>query len=198
MESKNFSITEYVPAKKAPKKEESCEIDSMLWIWGEDSDRMTEIEAINKQLLAEYPNEHKELKNEELVDIKAQLQEAVEQEKQVLINRLNDSFERQFEDNKRKIELDLEQIMEDEIKKSINREMKYAERRKDFECKKAYAKIKCEIIKAKLEGSKICLQCGNLEASFACECLNAFYCRKACYEKHKWIHKTYCGKFKQK
>ena len=128
----------------------------MLWIWGEDSDRMTEIEATNKQLLAEYPDEYKELKNEELVDIKAQLQEAVEQEKQVIVNRLNDSFERQFEENKRKIELDLEQYMEDEIKKSINREMKYAERRKDFECKKAYAKIKSEIIKAKLEGSKVC------------------------------------------
>ena len=121
----------------------------------EDDGRVSEAEGINNKLLNKYPDEYRQFRNEILSTIKPKLVEEFDRAKEIYGNKLDKKFAKELEVEQGGLMRMMEQNMEDEIRKTTAKELKYAERRKEAECKRAYAKIKSEVMKAKEEGVKV-------------------------------------------
>lgn len=121
----------------------------------EDNERSNHIEKLNEELLEQYPDEYRRYRNEILTEIKLSIDAEYEREKNVHERQVALAFARMLDEEKGKLSRALEQNFEDEMKKTIEKELKYAERKKEAECKRSYAKIKNEIMKAKEEGKRV-------------------------------------------
>ena len=122
---------------------------------GDDDRKVSEAEKVNQELLDKYPDEYRSFRNEILLKIQPDLEAEFEKEKSIHNNRIDEIYENKLEKEKESLVRELEQNMEDEIKRTMVKERKYAERKKVAECKRAYAKIKIEVMKAKEEGIKV-------------------------------------------
>ena len=120
-----------------------------------DDKRVSEAERINQELLDNYPEEYRNFRNKLLLDIQPKLEAEFEREKKIHNNRINEIYETMLHKERESLIKNLDQNMADEVKRTMIKELKYAERRKKAECKRAYAKIKNDVIRAKNEGIKV-------------------------------------------
>ena len=120
-----------------------------------DDKRFYELERDNQELLDKYPDEYRQFRNNLLLEIQPKIEAEFEKQKNFHNIRIEKDFEDMLMKEKETLISTLEQNMEDEIRKTMLEETKCAERRKEIECKRAYARIKNEVMKAKDEGVKV-------------------------------------------
>ena len=120
-----------------------------------DDKRFHKLERDNQELLDKYPDEYRQFRNNILLEIQPKIEAEFEREKNFHIIKIKKDFEDMLLKEKEKLIRTLEQNMEDEIRKTMLEEMKNAEQRKEIECKRAYARIKNEVMKAKDERVKV-------------------------------------------
>ena len=130
-------------------------VDGLLLMDVVDDRKVSKAEKVNQELLDKYPDEYRNFRNEILLEIQPDLEAEFEKEKNIHNNRIDEIYENKLLKEKERLIKTLEQNMEDEIKRTMVKERKFAERRKVAECKRSYAKIKTEVMKAKEEGIKV-------------------------------------------
>eukprot|EP00112_Aurelia_sp_Birch-Aquarium-sp1_P006259 Seg1693.15 transcript_id=Seg1693.15/GoldUCD/mRNA.D3Y31 product="hypothetical protein" protein_id=Seg1693.15/GoldUCD/D3Y31 len=187
------SNMDYVPASKAIRADESGS-DLQGWLWEQEVDPETDKAMLkaNRELSKRYPDEYQDFYNKLLLEIKDNMRERYEKEMKEYEKKLGEFYGTKLEKEKHELARVCEQEADDEIKKGTIKEEKITERRKEMECKRAYSKIKNEMMNVKMEDDKICLQCGTCDVAFGCKCDQAFYCNKTCLKNHEWIHGPYC------
>ena len=109
----------------------------------------------NRELSKKYPDEYQDFYNKLMLEIKDNMKQRYEEDMQEYEKKLRAFYQTKLEKEKHDFARVLEQEADDEIKKGIIKEEKITERRKEMECKRAYSKIKNEMMNVKLDDKKV-------------------------------------------
>ena len=121
--------------------------------------RALEVERMNEELLKNYQDGYRNFRNEALSEIQQKVEAEFETEKRIHERKVDEVFARRLEEEKTRVESSLEQDYKNEMEKATAKELRYAERRKEADCKKWYSRIKNEITRARETGQQVIFKC---------------------------------------